>query len=86
MVGHALKIQITPRVAGSLIAFPAPYSITVAIIDRARRLLLDYSQRLDSRDAIHVAVVLEHRLEGIISADKAFDVIPGITRFDPRDL
>jgi predicted nucleic acid-binding protein len=73
-------------VGNALIALPAPFPITVAIVDRARRLLLDHSRRLASRDAIHAAVVLEHHLEGIISADRAFDTIPGITRFDPRDL
>ena len=39
-----------------------------------------------SRDAIHAAVVFEHRLEGIISADRAFDGIAGLTRFDPKEL
>lgn len=73
-------------VGNALVAFPTPLAITAGILDRARRLLLDHPQGLDSRDAVHAAVVLEHRLEGIISTDKGFDAIPGVTRFDPRDL
>jgi predicted nucleic acid-binding protein len=41
---------------------------------------------LQSRDAIHAAVVFENKLEGIISADRGLDVIDGLVRFDPKEL
>ena len=37
-------------------------------------------------DAIHAAVVIDHGLKGIISADQDFDRIPGLCRFDPMDI
>lgn len=73
-------------VGNALIAFPSPFPITGAIVSRASSVLMDHSDRLAARDAIHAAVVLEHRLEGIISADRGFDAIPGVMRFDPRDI
>ena len=39
-----------------------------------------------SRDAVHAAVVVVHGLEGIVSADRDFDRIPGLRRYDPADL
>ena len=41
---------------------------------------------LSARDAIHAAVVITHRLEGIVSTDKGFDVAPEINRYDPISL
>lgn len=66
-------------------AFPDPIPIGIADVRRARE-VLEANSRIAPRDAIHAAVVLEHRLEGIISTDRGFDAIPGVTRFDPRDL
>ena len=51
----------------------------------ASRLLIQRPQ-LDARDAIHAAVVQLHGLEGIVSADRGFDVIRGVTRFDPMEM
>jgi predicted nucleic acid-binding protein len=48
--------------------------------------LLDAYRHIDTRDAIHAAVVLENDLEGIISTDRGFDSIPSVTRFDPKGL
>jgi predicted nucleic acid-binding protein len=42
--------------------------------------------RLEPRDALHAAVVLVHGLEGIVSSDRGYDAVVGVTRFDPRDL
>ncbi len=68
-----------------LTVYPNSYLITLEHIRTAARLLEEYPF-LQSRDAVHAAVVFEHRLEGIISADRAFDVIAGLTRFDPKEL
>lgn len=66
-------------------AFPAPFPIGINEATRARDILAG-GARVEARDAIHAAVVLEHRLEGIISTDRGFDAITGLTRFDPRAL
>lgn len=65
--------------------FPDAFPITVAEVRRARE-LLGAQPLIEPRDAIHAAVVLTHGLEGIISADRGFDAIPGIRRFDPIEL
>ena len=57
---------------------------TTEIVATAR-LLREYPW-LDARDAIHAAVVQLHGLEGVVSADRGFDVIRGITRFDPMEM
>ncbi len=58
--------------------------ITAAEITTAMRLMSE-TRNLSSRDAIHAAVVIEHGLEGIVSADQDFDRIPGLRRFDPAE-
>jgi len=65
--------------------FQAPFSVDHAIMLGAR-LVLGTHPRLDPRDAIHASVVIQHGLEGIISTDRAYDGIAGVTRFDPKGL
>ena len=69
----------------TLAAFPDPLPVTVPTMVRAAD-IFERHQALQARDAVHAALVFEHGLEGIISADRGFDQIPGIQRFDPRDL
>ncbi len=59
---------------------PHPYR------EPCRAVLARAHERLSPRDAIHAAVVLTNGLEGIVSADRAFDGVPGLVRFDPADL
>jgi uncharacterized protein len=68
-----------------LLLFPAPVSITGGVIATAADILAD-NPHIQVRDAVHAAIVLEHRFEGIISVDRGFDTIPGVTRFDPLQL
>ncbi len=49
---------------------------------RARDLLKKYP-RITPRDAVHGAVMLNHKIRSIISADTDFDRIEGIIREDP---
>ncbi len=65
-----------------LTAFPAAIAITVAEVNLAGELLRKYPD-IQARDAIHGAVVITHRLDGIISADKGFDAVSEVVRFDP---
>ena len=61
--------------------FPNPFPIGREEIERARDLMMRHSF-LVTRDAIHAAVVQTHGLEGIVTADKVFDRIKGLKRFD----
>jgi predicted nucleic acid-binding protein len=65
--------------------FRNAFAVDHGILLEARS-VLGAHRRLDPRDAIHAAVVMKHGLEGIISTDRGFDAIPGITRFDPMNL
>jgi len=65
--------------------FPIPLGIDASTVTLALN-ILDAHTHLQSRDAFHVATVFQHNLEGIISADRGFDNIPGLTRFDPKEL
>ena len=64
-----------------LMLFPNPIPIGREEIEKARDLMLDHPF-LGARDAIHAAVVVTHGLEGIITADRVFDRIKGVKRFD----
>lgn len=74
------------RIVDELLArMPRIIPITVAEIRAASRLMRE-TPGLSSRHAIHAAVVVVHGLAGIISADRGFDRIPGLRRYDPADL
>lgn len=72
-------------VADILTSFPEPFPITRGQVEEAAGIIVAHP-RLSPRDAIHAAVVRLHGLEGIVSADKAFDRVPGVKRFDPLKL
>jgi len=52
--------------------------IDVADVQRARRLLS--SPQLSARDAVHIAVMQRHDIGRILTFDRAFDGVPGLTR------
>jgi len=66
-------------------SFEDPFPVTRREIEEAAEVVEGY-RRVTPRDAIHAAVVITYELEGIVSADKSFDQIAGVTRFDPRML
>lgn len=66
-------------------AFPRPFEITVPMLKTAADTLATHPH-LQARDAVHIGVLVDLGLEGIISADRGFDVVPGVTRFDPLEL
>lgn len=72
-------------VSGLIWSLRSVIPIGAAEIGAAIGLLREYSQ-LDARDAVHAAVVQLHGLEGVVSADRGFDVIRGVTRFDPMEM
>ena len=58
---------------------PVVHPVTIADTDRARD-LLGRSGKLSARDAIHVAVMLNHGVPWIASFDRGFEGIAGIRR------
>jgi hypothetical protein len=59
--------------------------ITGEVMDEARR-LIDTIPALSARDAVHAAVVIHHKLEGIATFDTDFDHIPHCQRLDPVQI
>ena len=47
-------------------------------VERARNLLA--TPNLQARDAIHVAIMQRHDVDRVLSFDRAFDDVPGLTR------
>ena len=58
---------------------PVVLGVTLGDTDRARDLLCAHTA-ISSRDPVHAAVMLNHRLERIATFDAGFDHIPGIKR------
>jgi len=59
--------------------------VTVAEIKKIAELSQKYP-RLTPRDCLHLAVMLNNGITEIISADRHFDDIEGITRLDPKEF
>jgi uncharacterized protein len=53
--------------------------IELADVQRARRLVAGPGS-LSARDALHVSIMQRHDIGEIMSFDRAFDAVPGITR------
>lgn len=49
----------------------------------AARDLAERYPRLSARDLVHLAVILRHQIDVIVSADTGFDDVPGLHRVDP---
>ena len=79
-VGREADAYQVYRLARKL--FPEVLPITGHVMDRAAE-LIQKSPHVASRDAVHAAVVFEHRLTSITSFDKDFDRIPGLRRVEP---
>lgn len=47
--------------------------------------LVDRYPRLEARDIVHVATCLHEGITEIISPDRGFDAVDGLTRIDPTD-
>jgi predicted nucleic acid-binding protein len=59
--------------------FPQVLAITVEVMDRAKP-IIDQDSTISARDAIHAAVVINYKLDGICSFDADFDRIPNCKR------
>jgi predicted nucleic acid-binding protein len=66
---------------------PQILPVTAADMQTAVTIFQQYAPRgVRARDAIHAAVMQNHQLPRIISADTHFDLIAGIVRLDPIAL
>jgi predicted nucleic acid-binding protein len=52
--------------------------VELADVQRARALL--GTARLSARDAIHIAIMQRHDIDQVLSFDRAFEHVPGLTR------
>jgi predicted nucleic acid-binding protein len=76
------------RMAENLLELmPNIYPITPDDASMAIQLFEQYGpQGVKARDVIHVAVMKNHGMTQIISTDRHFDQVDGITRLDPISL
>ena len=65
--------------------FPAMMSVTREDMARAATLARDL-ETLPARDLVHLACMANHGMNTIVTADKHFDQVSGISRVDPRDV
>lgn len=73
---------IEPAFAALLGVVDAVLPIDASTAQRAKQLLLAHS-RVSARDAIHAAIMQQHRIASILSFDRDYDLLPGIDRL-PR--
>ncbi|MHC4223354.1 MAG: type II toxin-antitoxin system VapC family toxin [Planctomycetota bacterium] len=55
------------------------FPVTGQVVARAREIVLG-AAALSARDAVHVAVMEQHRIRTIMTFDQGFDAYPGIER------
>ena len=73
------KDAISPAFQAVLGIVDEVFAIELRDVERAKDILLG-TQRLSSRDALHLAVMERNRIETILSFDSGFDEYPGIKR------
>ena len=54
-------------------------TVTIADVERAKAIVLG-KQRLSARDALHAAIMERESITRIMSFDRGFDGLPGVTR------
>ena len=77
-VAISRRDAIEPAFEALLGLVDAVLPIELADVQHARRLL--GTPALQSRDAIHAAIMQRHGISRVLSFDRAFDDIPGLTR------
>ena len=68
-----------PCIAALLAVVDEILPVEAADVLAAKDLLLETAS-LSARDAIHVAIMRRHGVEGILSFDRGLDAVPGIRR------
>ena len=86
--GVLQRFQIATTMSASLLSLVSTiYPVSSEDIYLTLQLFHRYApQGIKARDLIHVAVMKNNGLTKVISADKHFDLVDGITRLDPKIL
>ena len=58
------------------------FPVEAADVERAKEIVYG-TERLSSRDALHVAIMERHKVEKVMSFDAGFDGYPGVERVVP---
>lgn len=77
---RALALREARELASGLTLHPVEVDDTLRALD-----LYGSVPGLGSIDAVHAATALRHGSDAIVSADKAFDGVPGLRRIDPLE-
>jgi len=72
---------IEPATAALLSVVDEVYPVERADVERARQIVL--ATRLSARDAVHLAIMRRHGIDRIMTFDRSFDEIEGISRVGP---
>lgn len=70
---------IQPAFDALLAVVDEVFPVTSADVERAKAIVLERAQ-LSARDALHVAILERQRVRRILSFDRGFDGLPGLTR------
>lgn len=83
--GRLQAWDIGAKMAASLLDIvPTVLPVTAAEARLSLALFTEYGPRgVSPRDLVHVAVMRNHGLTEVISADRHFDLVTGIRRIDP---
>ncbi|MBS1250416.1 MAG: Ribonuclease VapC13 [Chloroflexi bacterium] len=86
--GALKRYQVATTMSASLLNLVAAvYPVSLEDIRLTLQLFHRYApQGVKARDLIHVAVMQNNEITKIISTDKHFDLVEGITRLDPKTL
>jgi hypothetical protein len=79
-VGLSLARELMEIVPAILPIFATDVALAADLLQRHA------PQGFRSRDAIHAAVMHNNGLTTIVTADRHFDLLPGVERIDPRAL
>jgi predicted nucleic acid-binding protein len=86
--GASGRFDLAVEMAGYLLQIvPTVYPMLLADAQLAIKLFRRYGPRgIKARDVIHIAIMQNNGIGTIISADRHFDGIDGVTRLDPLEL
>lgn len=86
--GASGRLHVAVEMARSLLQIvPTVYPMLLADAHLAIELFQRYGPRgIKARDVIHIAIMQNNGIDTIISADRHFDGIDGVTRLDPLEL
>ena len=86
--GVLQRWQVAATMSANLLTLvPTVYPVSSTDIRLMVKLFQQYApQGVNARDLVHAAVMQNNGLTIIISTDKHFDLINGITRLDPQTI